>query len=204
MRIVLGLGNPGERYRQTRHNLGFRVVERLASICDVGFRLADELGRRAWTARVEIAGREAILAKPRTYMNRSGRAAAALCAAYGTGPEGLLVVYDDADLEFGRVRVRPRGRAAGHRGIESLIAALRSEEFPRVKLGVRGAGRLDADLVDYVLEEFDAEEQARVGALVDLGAEAVVEVLGSGLETAMNRVNSRRAGTEPEAGEGNR
>ncbi len=191
MKIVLGLGNPGERYGPTRHNLGFRVVDRLARRLAPGVRFEVDPSRRAWRAAIELGGESAILAKPRTYMNRSGAAALALCRLYELSPQDLLVVYDDADLALGRVRLRATGRAAGHRGVQSLIDVLRTDAFPRVKLGVKGPGRDDAELADYVLEEFEADERPVADALVDLGADAVEAVFEQGFETAMNRFNGR-------------
>jgi PTH1 family peptidyl-tRNA hydrolase len=124
-------------------------------------------------------------------MNRSGRAALALLRRYDESPAALLVIHDDADLELGRLRIRPTGRAGGHNGLRSLIASLGSEEFPRIKLGVRGEGRGEADLADYVLEEFAPQERTTASALVMLGADAVEAVLGGGLEPAMNLMNGR-------------
>ena len=156
--IVLGLGNPGVRYRATRHNVGFWVLDHLAERRRVKFRLTSEIFGRAWTAEVEGRSGPLVLAKPRTHMNRSGRAAAALCRRYAAQPDQFLVVHDDADLELGRLRVRPGGRAGGHNGMHSLIDALRTDRLPRVKLGVRGAGRDEEELADYVLEDFASDE----------------------------------------------
>ena len=189
MKIVLGLGNPGDRYRLTRHNLGFRVVEHLAERRNGVLRRTESLGRVAWTAEITLAGGDAILAKPRTYMNRSGRAAVALLGQFDAAPEDLVVVYDDADLDLGRVRVRPAGSAGGHNGVRSLIDALRSEGFPRVRLGVRAEGRDDGELADYVLEEFEPDEIPVSDRLVEVGADAVEYVLNEGVEAAMNAYN---------------
>ena len=188
--IVLGLGNPGARYRATRHNLGFWVLDRLAERRRVSFRKTSELWGRAWTAEVESPAGPLVLAKPCTYMNRSGRAGAMLCRRYSVDPEQLLVVFDDADLELGRLRVRPGGRAGGHNGMRSLIDALHTDRLPRVKLGVRGEGREQIELADYVLEEFESAEMPIAEGLADLGAEAVESVLENGIETTMNRYNA--------------
>lgn len=190
--IVLGLGNPGARYRATRHNLGFRVVDRLAERRSVRLRAAGELGESALWAEHAGAGGPLVLAKPRLYMNRSGRAAVALCRRYAVSPQQLLVVYDDADLELGRLRVRQTGRAGGHNGVRSIIDALGSEDFPRLKLGVRGAGRQEQELADYVLESFADDEREVVDALVGLAVEAVEEILAAGVTAAMNRYNGLR------------
>ena len=189
--IVLGLGNPGARYRATRHNVGFWVLDRLAERRRVKFRLTTEIFGRAWTAEVEGPSGPVVLAKPRTHMNRSGRAATALCRRYAAQPEQVLVVHDDADLELGRLRVRPGGRAGGHNGMRSLIDALRTDRIPRVRLGVRGAGRDDVELADYVLEDFAPDEVPIAERLADLALEAVGSVLDNGLATTMNRYNAR-------------
>jgi PTH1 family peptidyl-tRNA hydrolase len=191
-KIVLGLGNPGERYRSTRHNLGFRVVDQLARRHGTSFDLTREL--KAWTAEIGGAPGPLVLAKPRTYMNRSGRAGVALCASYDAGPEELFVVYDDADLELGRLRLRSAGGAGGHNGMQSMIDALRSEAIPRLRLGVRGVNREADELADYVLADFENDERPVADALVDLGTEAVEAVLTQGFEPAMNSYNARFVG----------
>jgi PTH1 family peptidyl-tRNA hydrolase len=200
LKIVLGLGNPGYAYRSTRHNMGFWVLDRVAKRRGLAFRKTGLLRRYAWV--VECGPSQVLLAKPRTFMNRSGRAAAALCRTYGAHPGEMLVVYDDADLELGRLRLRGRGGAGGHNGMRSLIEVLGTEEFPRVRLGVRGEGRGDRDLADYVLDDFHASELPVAEAMADLGADAVEGVIETGLEVAMNRYNGRRAGpADVEAGE---
>jgi PTH1 family peptidyl-tRNA hydrolase len=203
---VLGLGNPGARYAGTRHNLGFRVIERLAGDAATPLSAVGALGRLAWTARIDRPAGSMILAKPRTFMNRSGLAAAAICRHHGIPPERVLAVFDDADLELGRIRVRGAGRAGGHRGVASLIEALGSIEFPRIRLGVRGDGREGEPLEDYVLRPFELKEEPIADALVEIGAAAVRAVLVDGIGTAMNRYNGLRlaetnndgGGTNPE------
>jgi len=130
-----------------------------------------------------------VLAQPRTFMNRSGRAAGALCRRYDARPEQLLVVYDDADLALGRIRIRPEGGAGGHNGIRSIMDAIGTGEFPRIRLGVRGEEREARDLADYVLEPFLEEERATAAALVELATQAVEAWLRDGLDSAMNRFN---------------
>jgi PTH1 family peptidyl-tRNA hydrolase len=157
------------------------------------FRAREELRGRAWTA--ESDGAELVLAKPRNYMNRSGRAGAALCRHYGIVPHEMLVVYDDADLELGRIRLRPFGGAGGHNGIRSLMDSLGGGGFPRVRLGVCGESRGEQDLADYVLDRFAPDEEPIAEALVELGTEAVAASLLDGLEAAMNRYNGRSVST---------
>ena len=189
MRIVLGLGNPGAGYRATRHNIGFWVVERMARKHGAPFQV--EPFTLAWTAEVEGPDGPLILAMPRTYMNRSGSAALALCRRHAVLPGELLVVHDDADLELGRLRVRSRGRAGGHNGIRSLVETLGTDELPRVKLGVRGLGRETQVLAEYVLKDFPNEELPVAEALAELAVEAVENVVRQGLTEAMNNYNAR-------------
>lgn len=193
--IVVGLGNPGERYRSTRHNVGFWVVDRLAGRFRCEFAARGESGRLVRTARAVVAGREVVLAKPRTYMNRSGKAVAALLDVGGRASEAPVLVYDDADLELGRIRVRFGGGAGGHNGVRSVIERLGDGDFARIRLGVRGAARDEMPLADYVLAPFAPEEIAVANELADLGAEAVVSLVEHGLQTTMNRFNGLKATT---------
>lgn len=190
MKIVLGLGNPGDRYRWTRHNAGFRVVEVLAARWGAVLEAKGDLGERAWWCRAEHAGATVLLAKPRTFMNRSGSAAVALARKVLAAPEEILVVFDDADLEVGRVRVRAEGSPGGHNGLKSIQEVLGSRLYPRVKLGVKGAGRDELDLADYVLRPFDDEERPLVEPMIECGADAVECILSEGLEAAMGRFNA--------------
>ena len=193
MKIVLGLGNAGARYRWTRHNLGFRVVDVVASRHEGRFLAEAALGEVAWTCEIDLDPYKVVLAKPRTWMNLSGRAGSQLCQHYDVAPEDLIVVHDDADLALGRVRIRSAGRAGGHNGVRSLIGCLRTEAFPRVKLGIRGQGREGAALVDYVLEDFEAEERPIVEEMIQVGADAVEVVVRKDLRSAMEAYNGRAA-----------
>ncbi len=191
MKIVLGLGNPGDSFRDTRHNVGFRVLDLLAERSGSRFEGRGELGRTVWHAEAEVGGIRVVLGKPRTYMNRSGSAALALARRANARPEEILVVFDDADLAFGRVRVRPEGGAGGHNGLRSIIETLGSPAFPRVKLGIRGAGRRDEDLADYVLAGFDPDERETLEAMLSRGADAVEWVLRHGVASAMQEFNGK-------------
>ena len=189
MKIVVGLGNPGEKYRGTRHNVGFRVADLLAERHGGVFDARGELGERAWTAPVRVAGEPVILAKPRTFMNRSGSAVVALLRKSMAKPEDLLVVFDDADLPLGRVRVRPDGGHGGQNGMRSILEVLGTGAFARVKLGIKGEGRDASDLADYVLAPFRPEERKTVETMVVSGADAVERVLESGVDAAMRAFN---------------
>jgi len=190
LRIVLGLGNPGPRYRESRHNLGFRVIDRLAEACNLKLESRSDLGHSAAVAEYEGPGGEVVLARPNTFMNLSGRAGGALRERYGAAPADFVVVYDDVALDLGRIRVRGCGTAGGHNGVASLIETWQDDGFPRVRLGIRGEREEDEDLADYVLGAFPAEERPVAQALVEAGAKAVDCILEHGLSVAMNEFNS--------------
>lgn len=187
-RIVVGLGNPGSNYAGTRHNLGFDVVESLAG--STGWKNLGWWSRLCWFASIES---NLILAKPRTFMNRAGDAVQALCRRFDAGPESLLVVYDDADLGLGRMRLRKKGGSGGHNGLRSIESALGSTDFSRLRLGVRGERRTEQPLADYVLGRFDDEELPAVAELVRMAADCIRTMQHDGFEFAMNRYNARSA-----------
>ena len=189
MRVVLGLGNDGPEYRFTRHNAGFMVADAIAERCGVAFAARGDLGRLTYSVETEFGGERVVLAKPRTLMNRSGQAAGALRRKYGAEPADFIVVYDDADLTLGRVRVRPEGGAGGHNGVRSLMETFGVSAFPRVKLGVLGEARHSRDLADYVLDAFHPDERPVAAAMVDRGADAVEAVLREGVEVAQRAWN---------------
>ena len=198
--IVLGLGNPGDAYRATRHNLGFRTLDVLAARTNTRLEAAGVLRSEVWWGETHIDGRAVVLAKPRTYMNRSGRAAAALCRTFETLPQDLVIVHDDADLSLGRLRVRRGGASGGHNGLRSLIDVLGTAEFVRIRLGVRGEDRDEAELAEYVLEPFAAQEHTVADELIELGADAVATFLSVGLDATMNRYNGRNVAAVKEPG----
>jgi PTH1 family peptidyl-tRNA hydrolase len=185
VRVVAGLGNPGQRYRETRHNAGFMAIDVLASRAGVVGRVEDD----AWLAEAVLEGMPLLLVKPLCFMNLSGLPLARLLA--GAPPAELLVVVDDVALELGRIRVRERGSHGGHNGLRSIGEALGSEEFPRVRIGVR-SGELPADLADYVLSVPPDEERRPLLQAVTLAADAVVCAAKEGLARAMDRFNGRR------------
>ncbi len=187
-RIILGLGNPGSRYADTRHNVGFRVVEELAR------RLGLALAQRECNAL--IAGdRRLLLAAPQTYMNRSGHAARCLLERRSQVPQELLVVIDEVHLPLGSLRLRPAGSPAGHRGLESVLESLGTDRVPRLRLGVGGPENIE-DLVSFVLEPFGAHERPTVEEMIVRGADACELWAREGAEAAMQRCNRRGA---PEA-----
>ena len=189
MWLVAGLGNPGDRYARTRHNLGRVVVEELAGAAGERFRKARFLPIE--TAETSIEGQRVILACSTRYMNESGPYYASLATKKRVPPERLIAVHDDIDLAFGALRVKLGGSTAGHNGLRSLQEGLRTPEFLRLRLGVgRPPGRQDP--ADYVLEPFAKREEADVAILVDDGADAVRALVASGLAATQDRFN--RAG----------
>jgi PTH1 family peptidyl-tRNA hydrolase len=191
-RLILGLGNPGEEYRDTRHNVGFRVVEELARRWQV---LLDRLECNALAAPVvrTVGGEEdVLLAKPQTYMNRSGHAARCFVERYELDPAAVLVIYDEVNLPFGKIRLRRSGSPAGHRGLESILESLRTAEVPRLRLGVAppAEGRPPGeDLVAFVLSPFDEGEREGAEAMIRRAADAVELWLREGPEAAMAKFN---------------
>jgi PTH1 family peptidyl-tRNA hydrolase len=189
MRLVVGLGNPGDRYRRTRHNLGFMVVDDLATRW--GARGAREEAD-AWVADAAVFGQEVVLlVRPLTFMNRSGVALARLLEAYGALPPDVIAVVDDVALDLGTLRVRPRGSHGGHNGLRSLIEMLGSDEFVRVRVGIR-KGEIEGDLAEYVLSDFLQEDVLVVQEVVGWAGDAVECVLRDGVVEAMNRFNGLR------------
>ena len=197
MKLIVGLGNPGIEYQFTPHNMGFLAVDRIAEQCGVR---VNNRHCRAQTARTRLAGHEVVLAKPETYMNLSGMSVAELVREYEAQPEqDLILLYDELDLPFGTLRVRPRGRSAGHNGVESVIGALGTQEFTRIRMGV-GPDYPVGDGAKYVLGQFKKAQFPVVDQVLDQASDAVGVVLGEGVGAAMNRFN-RKAGEEPGAGE---
>lgn len=188
MRIVVGLGNPGERYRRTRHNVGFMVVDALATANRAG-KGREEQG--ASVAEAEVAGEPALLVKPLSFMNRSGLPVAGLLAAYEREPRDLVVIMDDVALDLGALRVRERGSHGGHNGLRSIIDTLGTDDFPRVRVGIR-KGDLPDDLAEYVLSSFPDEDVLVVQEMVGHAADAVECILREGTVAAMSRFNGPR------------
>mgnify|MGYP005861711021 CR=1 FL=1 len=185
VKLVVGLGNPGARYANTRHNVGFMVVDRLARRCSAA------VTKRQCSALVglgNLGGTRVCLAKPQTYMNLSGDAVACLLRFYKIPTADLLVVYDDRDLPVGRIRLRERGSAGGHRGMESIIGRLGTSDFPRLRIGIGRPAETEA--VDHVLGSFTPEERPLMEEALDRAAEAVECVLKEGTVVAMNRFNA--------------
>lgn len=188
MRVVVGLGNPGAKYRDTRHNVGFDVVAELARRHD-GARPQQKF--RAEIVEVFIAGEKTLLVAPQTFMNLSGDAVAELVRFYDLPLEELLAVCDDMNLPTGRLRLRRSGSAGGQKGLQSMIVRLGSEEFPRLRIGIgRPPERVPAPA--WVLGKFRNEERDDVEQAVQEAADGIQEWISGGIEAAMNRVNARQ------------
>jgi PTH1 family peptidyl-tRNA hydrolase len=183
--LIAGLGNPGREYRNNRHNIGFMLLDRLAAKIEVTFGRYES---RALVAKGFYQEKRLILAKPQTYMNDSGQSIGALLRFYKINLQNFLVAYDDVDLPFGTLRLRPDGGAAGQKGMLSIQARLDTDEFPRLRFGIgRPPGRKEA--AGYVLENFSRPEGEILPQLLDRATEAVLIFISEGLEKAMNSYN---------------
>ena len=186
--LVVGLGNPGSQYEATRHNVGFRAVDALAKEAGV------KIGRakfQALTAQATVGGVRVLLMKPQTYMNLSGVAVKQAADFYKVPPERVLVLFDDIDLDVGRLRIRRNGSAGGHNGIKSIISSLGSQEFPRIKIGVGAKPHPDYDLADWVLSRFTLAEQKLLDPAIEHAAEAVPVIFTQGIERASSQFNRK-------------
>ncbi len=187
IRIVVGLGNPGKEYENTRHNVGFMVVDEVLR----RFRVKD-LREEALSlvARVRIGGREVVFAKPQTYMNNSGVAVENLIEEFSAEPEEMIVIYDDLDLPLGMTRLRLEGSSGGHKGMESIIRTIKTEKFPRLRIGIGRPSRKE-DVVKYVLSPFSKEELEILRSVLKKASECVVRAIELSPEYAMEFCNRR-------------
>jgi PTH1 family peptidyl-tRNA hydrolase len=208
IQLIVGLGNPGQKYEQTRHNIGFMVVDRLADVAGVSM-----TNHLRWRAHVAKSPRGAILMKPQTFMNLSGQSVGAALRFYKWQPEQVLVVYDDISLPFGALRFRMAGSAGGHNGMKSIISHLGSDRFPRLKIGIgalmrgaeplengaqnEGGGARSGSLVGHVLGKFSTEERNELQNTLATAAEAVQVALSEGVEAAANAFNTKKKRDTP-------
>ena len=193
-KLVVGLGNPGEEYEETAHNLGFLVVDRLA------VRNGIKVGRkvsRALAGQGIVAGKRVLLAKPQTFMNVSGESVQGLLVKHEIAPGDLVLVYDELDLPWQSVRIRPNGSAAGHRGVDSVIRCTGTKEFPRVRLGIHG-GRRQKDGAQIVLGKLNRAQRQELDELLDYAAQAVESIIAEGVEKSMAKFNRRAPGLNEE------
>ncbi len=193
MKLIIGLGNPGKIYARNRHNVGYRCVAHLSKLYSI------ETNRRLCHSQVgtgQITEVKVVLAKPVTFVNQSGEAAGCLLRSYDLAPGDLIVIHDDLDLPLGKLRLRPDGSAGGHKGMNSIISALSSEDIPRIKVGIGrpmnpdGTAITDEDrIVDYVLNDFTPKEDDIIKAAIAQVARAVQSILTEGFTAAMNKFN---------------
>ena len=184
--LVVGLGNVGDRYEGTRHNVGFDVADELGERGKFPIR---RLKHKALTQPAVIRGQRVLVMKPTTFMNLSGEAVADAARFYKIAPDHVLVVCDDVSLPLGKLRVRRGGSAGGHNGLKNIIAHLGTDQFPRIKVGVGGKPDPDYDMADWVLGKFQGEDKTTIRAAVERAADAVECVLKDGCDKAMNRFN---------------
>jgi PTH1 family peptidyl-tRNA hydrolase len=187
---VVGLGNPGDRYTGTRHNVGFDVVQAFAHKAAGGPPRLDRLDCRALTGRVKVADRPVIVARPQTYMNSSGESVKGLAAKYAVPLDHLVVVLDEVALPVGSIRIRRAGSSAGHKGLQSVIDCFGTDEFPRLRLGVRGENFQPGEPKDdYVLSRFSKKERPAIDEAIATACGALDLFVTDGIDAAMNRFN---------------
>ena len=196
MKLIVGLGNPGSEYARSRHNVGWRVADAFGA----KFRIKiDKHEKEAMIGSGRVAGGAVVVARPLTYMNRSGEAVKLLTDAYVDSLEDLIVVYDEIDLPLGKLRIRGRGSAGTHNGMRSVVASLASESFPRLRFGVRGANYAETGrLRDYVLDDFEDSELALVDPGIERAVDALVLFARGELRRAMNEFNRDSESDSPE------
>ena len=184
--IVVGLGNPGTKYDNTRHNVGFRTIDLVSE--ELGVKV-NRSRFKALTGTGTVAGQKVLFLKPQTFMNASGLSVEPAATFYKVPPERILVVFDDISLPVGKIRIRADGSAGGHNGLKSLISSLGSQAFPRIKVGVGAKPHPDYDLADWVLSKFSAKEEKDLAPAVKNAAAAVEDIIRSGTEKAAAKYN---------------
>ena len=187
--LIVGLGNPGKEYAHTKHNCGFRALDILAE----KLRCKVDKGKfQGLYGQVTWNGKKLLLLKPQTYMNLSGRSVVQLSAYYHVPPQRIIILFDDISLEPGRLRIRGDGSAGGHNGIKSIISELGTQDFPRVKIGVGAKPHPDADLAEWVLSGFTAQEENALVSALDRAADGALCIVEKGVAEAANRFNGSR------------
>ena len=184
--LIVGLGNPGEKYENTRHNVGFQVVDELAERQNAP---VQKLKFKALTNLLTISGEKVLVMKPVTYMNLSGEAVRPAADFYKIPPERILVISDDTALDPGKLRIRTKGSAGGHNGLKNIIQHLGTDQFPRLKVGVGGKPYPDSDMADWVLSKFTGQDKAAMEQAIAKAADAVACLLEHGIDQAMAKFN---------------
>jgi len=193
MKLIVGLGNPGRGYANNRHNVGFVCLNHFARMQSIRF---DKKQGKARVGLGEVAGSEVVVAKPQTYMNRSGQSVSLLVRKFDVNPDDLLVIHDDLDLALGKIRIRQGGSSGGHKGIESIISCLGSQNFIRIRVGIgrpvknEGFTEFSEDeIINYVLSDFTPDEKQAITQVIPRVSEAILCLLTEGPLTTMNRYN---------------
>jgi PTH1 family peptidyl-tRNA hydrolase len=188
--MVVGLGNPGSQYEFTRHNIGFRIIDNLALSIETEFKKIKSYD--SLISRGKINNHNLMLVKPQTYMNLSGKSVSKIVSYYRISFQDLLIVYDDLNLELGQIRIRKRGSAGGHKGVESIIQYLNSEDIPRLRIGIgKPSINSNFDYASYVLSNFNDNEKDKISEVIQLSTEAIKTVIEDGLEKAMRKYNRK-------------
>ena len=187
---MVGLGNPGLKYKFTRHNIGFRIVDSLARDIETEFKKVKSY--YSLISRGMLNNHKVMLVKPQTFMNLSGRAVSKVVSYYKIPLQDLLIVYDDLNLEFGQVRIRKKGSTGGHKGIESIMQYLHSEEIPRLRIGIGSPSvSFNFDCASYVLSNFSDDEEDRIKETIKLSTKAIKTAIEEGFEKAMRKYNRK-------------
>ena len=184
--IIVGLGNPGNKYQNTRHNVGFCAIDHICSKLNVS---ADKLKFQGLFCRCEMAGEQVLLLKPQTFMNESGKSVAQFASFYKIPPENIIVIFDDVLLDVGKLRIRSKGSHGGHNGIKSIVSCLSSEAFPRIKIGVGKKPHPDYDLADWVLAPLPLADRDTISKNMDSVYDAVCDILRGDAQKAMGKYN---------------
>ena len=184
MYVIVGLGNPGKKYDLTRHNVGFETIDRLSEKYMIP---VNKMKYKALIGEGTIAGERVMLVKPQTYMNLSGESVMSICNFFQLPMENLIVIYDDVDTDFAKLRIRKKGSAGTHNGMRNIIYLLQKDDFPRVRIGIGKSSTMQ--LKDYVLQKFKKDEMIEMNETLDKAAQSVVTIIDSGVEIAMNRFN---------------
>lgn len=200
MFVIAGLGNPGKKYENTRHNMGFLVIDKLAEKNDIK---VNKIKHKALVGDGFISGQKVLLVKPQTYMNLSGESLREVMDYYDVDIEDLIVIYDDFDIETGSLRIRKKGSAGSHNGMKSVIQHLGSKDFPRIRVGIGNSG--GRDWKDFVIGKVGKSEQDSIAAAIEKAADSAVCILEKGIDNAMNEYNvkAKPAGKEDREAKGN-
>ncbi len=189
MKLIVGLGNPTPKYEYTRHNVGFDIVDLFCH--EIGLKPDFREEYHSLILNGQLGSQEIILAKPQTFMNSSGTAVNAIVSNYNIPLEDIIVIYDDLNLELGLIRIRRGGSAGGHKGVKSIIESLGSEAFPRIRIGI-GQPPKGIEAIDFVLSRFSSEEREVIDKTEKLAVDAIKVIISEGIESAMNKFNSRQ------------